>query len=125
MATHFTPAPDESENSGIHCFFCPCGQVCLRWRRALLLHFNQGELACAVDCLRDVLQEPDCGFCLGAGEFSACRAQDGYYYLLCQDHVVLRLSEEEAQTLHSELASARAAFARRNQETASRGHVIN
>lgn len=104
------PIPGDDQSGSIRCFFCPCGQVCLRWRRALLLHFSQGEVTCALDCLRDVLQQRSYGLSLGAGTFSACRASDGYYYLLCQDNVVLRLSEEEAHRLHSELASARAAF---------------
>jgi hypothetical protein len=98
----------EQEVTTIRCFFCPCGHVCLRWRRALLLHFDQGEVSCALDCLHDVLKGRSGGFSLGAGAFSACRAVDGFYYLLCQSHVVLRLSEDEAHTLHTELSSARA-----------------
>jgi hypothetical protein len=72
-----------------------------------LLHFDHGEVTCALDCLRDVLNGSAGGFSLGEGAFSACRAADGYYYLLCQSHVVLRLSQEEARTLQSELSSAR------------------
>jgi hypothetical protein len=84
--------------------------VCLRWRRALLLHFDKGEVSCALDCLHDVLKGQSCGFSLGEGAFSACRAVDGFYYLLCQSHVVLRLSEDEANALHTQLSSARAAL---------------
>jgi len=110
MPANDSPIPGQV-GSAMRCTFCPCGHVCLRWRRNLLLHFDQGELVCALDCLRSVLKDDSCGFNLGAGSFSACRATDGYFYLLCQDHVVLRLSEDEAQNLHSELASARAALA--------------
>jgi hypothetical protein len=62
-----------------------------------------------MECLKDVLQGPSCGFCLGDGPFCASRAQDGYYYLLCKDSVVLRLSEDEARSLHAELAAVSAA----------------
>ncbi len=99
----------------IRCSFCPCGHVCLRWSRSLLLHFNQGEVVCALDCLREVLREQSGGFSLGAGSFSACYASDGYYYLVCQDHVVLRLSEDEARILHSELVSAQASMGQISQ----------
>jgi hypothetical protein len=113
------PLP-EQDSSAIRCFFCPCGHVCLRWRRALLLHFDQGEVSCALGCLRDVLKGKSCRFSLGQGSFSACRAVDGFYYLLCQSHVVLRLSEEEAHTLHTELSSARVALQKASQAAPAR-----
>ena len=103
------PVSDQ-EASKIRCVSCPCGHVCLRWHKSLMLHFDRGEVSCALECLRDVLKGKGCGFSLGQGEFSACRAADGFYYLLCQSHVVLRLSEEEACTLQTELSSARAAL---------------
>jgi hypothetical protein len=90
----------------IRCFSCPCGCVCLRWRRALLLHLDRTELSCAMDCLKNVLERPSCSFCLGDASFCASLAGDGYYYLLCKDSVVLRLSESEARGLHAELAAA-------------------
>jgi hypothetical protein len=104
-----SPVSDQ-DSSKIRCVSCPCGHVCLRWHKSLLLHFDRGEVSCALECLRDVLKGQGCGFSLGQGAFSACRAADGYYYLLCQSHVVLRLSEEEACTLQTELSSARAAL---------------
>jgi len=76
------------------------------------LHLDQTEIVCALDCLGDVLENPGCALTLGTGSFSACHAADGFYYLLCQDHVVLRLSEDEACELRSELTSARAALDR-------------
>jgi hypothetical protein len=97
-----------ADSGAIRCSFCPCGHVCLRWRRALALHFDQGEVSCALNCLREVLQSQSSGVSLEAGSFSACRAADGFYYLLCQNNVMLRLSEEEAVSLQSELTSARA-----------------
>jgi hypothetical protein len=103
------PVPEQAA-SKIRCVSCPCGHVCLRWHKSLMLHFDRGEVSCALECLRDVLKGNGCGFSLGQGEFSACRAADGFYYLLCQSHVVLRLSEEEAFTLQTELSSARAAL---------------
>lgn len=102
---------DHNANN-IHCSFCPCGHVCLRWRKSLLLHFDQDEVSCALDCLRDVLNGTSGGFSLGEGAFSACRAADGFYYLLCQSYVVLRLSQDEACTLQTELSSARAVLQR-------------
>jgi hypothetical protein len=59
-----------------------------------------------LECLADVLREPSRRFTLGAGSFSACHAEDGHFYLLCKDHVVLRLSTDEARNLQSELAWA-------------------
>lgn len=100
----------DQDGSAIRCVYCPCGHVCLRWHRSLLLHFDRGEVSCALDCLRDVLTGKGCGLSLADSAFSACRAADGFYYLLCQNHVVLRLSEEEACTLQTELSSARAAL---------------
>jgi hypothetical protein len=99
----------ESQNA-IQCFSSPCGCVCLRWRHALLLHFDRAELSSAMDCLKDVLERPSCSFCLGDAAFGASLAGDGYYYLLCKDSVVLRLSEDEARGLHAELAAVSAAL---------------
>lgn len=102
------PSTSSADSGAIRCSFCPCGHVCLRWRRALALHFDQGEVSCALNCLREVLQSQTSGVSQEAGSFSACRATDGFYYLLCQNNVMLRLSEEEAVSLQSELATARA-----------------
>jgi len=102
-------APQSKSNGpepAIRCFRCPCGCVCLRWRQALLLHFDRGDLSRALDCLGSVLDQPACCFSLGDNPFCACYARDGYYYLLCRDQVVLRLSEEEARSLHAELSMA-------------------
>ncbi|HTR64649.1 MAG TPA: hypothetical protein VMH85_02670 [Terriglobales bacterium] len=99
---------EPARTSTIQCSLCPCGHVCLRWRRSLLLHLDDGEIVCALDCLREVLSQDEAGLSLGAGSFSACRAADGFYYLLCQDHIVLRLSQDEACTLQAELATAHA-----------------
>lgn len=110
------------DSTAIRCSFCPCGHVCLRWRRALLLHFDQGEVSCALDCLRHVLKGDAHGFSLGESAFSACRAADGFYYLVCQHHVVLRLSEDEARTLQAELSSARAALNQGGEQVPS--HIM-
>lgn len=91
----------------IRCFACPCGCVCLRWHGTLLLHFDDAQLTCALNCLEDILQEPSRSFSLGEEAFCACRAADGHYYLACQERVVLRLSEDDARCLRTELASAR------------------
>ena len=96
------------DSTAIRFSFCPCGHVCLRWSRALLLHFDQGEVSCALECLRDVLKGNASGASAGESAFSACRASDGFYYLVCQSHVLLRLSEKEAHSLQAELSSARA-----------------
>lgn len=87
------------------CFFCPNGCVCLRWHRTLLLHFSRDDVSRALECLEDILKEPTGAFVLGGGPFCACRAADGFCYLLCQDRVVLRLSADDAQSLHATLAS--------------------
>jgi hypothetical protein len=117
MSENFNP-----KDPAIRCFFCPCGCVCLRWRQGLLMHFDRGELGHALDCLGDVLQRPACGFSLGESPFCACYARDGHYYLLCRDQVVLRLSEEEARSLHSELASAYRGM--EQQEVRTSGRVM-
>jgi hypothetical protein len=90
------------------CFFCPNGCVCLRWHRTLLLHFSRDDVSRALECLEDLLKQPTGAFVLGGGPFCACRAADGFCYLVCQDRVVLRLSAENARDLYSELASVRA-----------------
>lgn len=87
------------------CFVCPRGCVCLRWHRTLLLHFGRGDVPQALECLEDVLRQPSGSPCLGAGPFCACRAADGFCYLVCQNRVVLRLSTEDAHSLHTTLAS--------------------
>jgi hypothetical protein len=74
------------------------------------MHLDRSEISCALECLAEMLGQPGCGFSLGAGSFSACRAADGYCYLLCKENVILRLSPEEAGTLRSELAAAHAAM---------------
>ncbi len=110
MTATITHSPAQDAQGKIRCLFCECGCVWLRWRRALLLHLDHADVACAHQCLNDVLQEPPCGLSLGEGAFCACHAEDGFYYLLCQERVVLRLSEDEAQTLRTELSSMRAAL---------------
>ncbi len=87
------------------CFLCPNGGVCLRWYRTLLLHFSREDVSRVLECLQDIVKEPSASFCLGAGPFCACRAADGFCYLVCQDRVVLRLSTEDAHSLHATLAS--------------------
>jgi hypothetical protein len=87
------------------CFLCPNGCVSLRWRRTLLLHFGSEDVPRVLECLEDLLKQPSATFYLGAGPFCACRADDGFCYLVCQDRVVLRLSDEDAHSLHSTLAS--------------------
>lgn len=90
------------------CSLCPNGKVCLRWREMLLLHFGEGDLSGALQCLENILGQPSCAFSLGSETFCACRAADDHLYLVCQDRVVLRLVEEEARNLHTVLTSARA-----------------
>jgi hypothetical protein len=109
-----------SDNCTIRCSFCQCGCVSLRWRQALLLHLDRADVGCALDCLRDVLQRPACGLALGDGPFCASYAKDGYYYLLCRENIVLRLSEEEARKLQSELSSANEALGLRPQPAPAR-----
>jgi hypothetical protein len=75
-----------------------------------LLHLNRADVGCALDCLREVLERPVCGLSLGDGPFCASYAKDGYYYLLCRENIVLRLSEEEARKLQSELTTANEAL---------------
>ena len=87
------------------CFSCPNGCICLRWCRTLLLHFGQEDLPRILECLEDILKQPSASFCLGAGCYCACRTADGFCYLVCHDRVVLRLSEEDAHSLHATLAS--------------------
>jgi hypothetical protein len=76
------------------------------WHRTLLLHFNRDEVSRALECLEDILKQPTGAFVLGGGPFCACRAADGFCYLVCQDRVVLRLSADDAHSLHATLASA-------------------
>ena len=106
--------------AAIRCFACPCGCVCLRWHETLLLHFDSLELNRAVACLEDILLQPACAFSLGDGPFCACRAADGNYYLMCQEQVVLRLSEDDARNLHAELAYAQAQMSGLSSGTAQR-----
>lgn len=112
--------PYSDEARPFQCFFCPNGCVCLRWRSTFLLHFTRSDLARALDCLKDILNRPPCGFTLGEGAFCACHAADGQYYLCCQDRVVLRLSADDARGLLGELAFAHAALVQRDVPSA--GH---
>lgn len=91
------------------CYRCPKGRVYLRWR-TLLLHFGREDVQQLLECLGAILEQPSASFCLGAGPFCACRAADGFCYLVCQDRVVLRLSSDEAQNLHGTLGSFNAEF---------------
>ena len=117
------PSPvSEQDSTAIRCSFCPCGHVCLRWSRALLLHFDQGEVSCALDCLRNVLKGNASRTSAGESAFSACRASDGFYYLVCQSHVVLRLSEKEALALQAELSSARALLTQATEQSST--HIM-
>jgi hypothetical protein len=114
--------PSAQDSTAIRCSFCPCGHVCLRWSRALLLHFDQGEVSCALDCLRHVLQGSASRASASESAFSACRASDGFYYLVCQSHVVLRLSEKEALALQAELSSARAVLTQGTEQSSN--HIM-
>jgi hypothetical protein len=100
-----TPFSHES-TTVIGCFPCPCGCVVLRWNRTLL-HLDFSDLACAAECLNSVLGESSGSFFLGENQFCACRAKDGYYYLMCQDSVVSRLMKNDAQRLRTELIRAK------------------
>lgn len=104
-----TPGDREDDVGQFQCFLCPNGHVCLRWHQTLLLHFDHDDVARILECLDDILKQPSVSFCLGAGRFCACRAADGFCYLVCQDRVVLRLSNEDAQNLQLTLASFEAA----------------
>lgn len=86
------------------CRVCPNGRICLRWRRTVLLHFNREDVPQILECLEDILKQPSASFCLGPSSVCACRAADGFCYLVCQDRVVLRLSDADAQSLQSTLA---------------------
>jgi hypothetical protein len=108
MRNHAIPFPDNTA-SVIGCFPCPCGCVVLRWNRTLL-HLDFSDLACAAECLNAVLSESSGSFFLGESQFCACRAKDGYYYLMCQESVVLRLMKSEAQRLRAELTRAKTAL---------------
>jgi|GEM_PF-4886179 hypothetical protein len=91
----------------MQCSVCPFGHVCLRWGRSVSLHLDRAELSCALECLKEVLEKPRCGFSLGPGSFCASHAADGFYYLVCRERVTLRLSEMEARNMHTVLSSAR------------------
>jgi hypothetical protein len=71
------------------------------------LHLDRAELACALECLTEVLDGTSRGFSLGPGSFCASHATDGFYYLVCWERVTLRLSENEARGLRNVLTSAR------------------
>lgn len=100
---------DQAKDSAgpFQCLLCPNGSVCLRWHQTLLLHFGREDVVRILDCLEDILKQPSASFCLGDGPYCACRAGDGFCYLVCQDRVVLRLSNEEAEGLQSTLAAFR------------------
>ena len=104
----------------MQCSICPFGHVCLRLGRALTLHLDRSELGSATECLGNVLGHSCCRFSLGEGPFCASRAADGFYYLVCRDSVILRLSETEATTLHSQFIAAGQALDQRTQLTPSR-----
>ena len=91
----------------MQCSVCPFGHVCLRWGRSVSLHLDRAELACALECLAEVLDGSSCGFSPGTGPFCASHAADGFYYLACRERVTLRLSENEARGLRHVLTSAR------------------
>ena len=93
--------------SPFQCFLCPNGCVCLRWHQTLLLHFSREDVARILGCLEDIVKQPSTSFCFGEGPYCACRAGDGFCYLVCRDRVVLRLSNEEAEGLQSTLATLR------------------
>jgi len=87
----------------MQCSVCPFGHICLRWGRSVSLHLDRAELACALECLTDVLDGGGRGFSLGPGSFCASHATDGFYYVVCREQVTLRLSENEAQGLRNVL----------------------
>jgi hypothetical protein len=91
----------------MQCSVCPFGHVCLRWGRSVSLHLDRIELACALECLAEVLDGSSSGFSPGTGPFCASHAADGFYYLACRERVTLRLSENEARGLRHVLTSAR------------------
>jgi hypothetical protein len=91
----------------MQCSVCPFGHVCLRWGRSVSLHLDRTELACALECLAEVLDGSSSGFSPGTGPFCASHAADGFYYLACRERVTLRLSENEARGLRHVLTSAR------------------
>lgn len=93
----------------MQCSVCPFGHVCLRWGHSVSLHLDRTELACALECLAEVLDDDGSGsgFSLGPGSFCASHATDGFYYLVCRERVTLRLSENEARGLRNVLTSAR------------------
>ncbi|HZU33880.1 MAG TPA: hypothetical protein VFB79_22385 [Candidatus Angelobacter sp.] len=90
----------------MQCSLCPFGRICLRWGRAISLHLDRAEIACALECLTEVLDCSGCAFALGQGPFCASHTADGYYYLVCRERVTLRLSEDEARSLQNILSSA-------------------
>ena len=91
----------------MQCSVCPFGHVCLRWGRSVSLHLDRAELACALECLTEVLDGTGRRFSMGPGAFCASHAEDGFYYLACRERVTLRLSENEALGLRNVLTSAR------------------
>jgi hypothetical protein len=94
----------------MQCSVCPFGHVCLRWGRSVSLHLDRAELACALECLTNVLDGVGSGFSLVPGSFCASHATDGFYYLVCREQVTLRLSENEAHGLRNVLITARKAL---------------
>lgn len=100
----------ESIGAQLRCSVCPGRSVCLEWRRSLSLRLDYEDILGALECLEDVLDKPAWRFSLGGNDFCACHAEDGSFYLVCREYVVLRLSEDEARLLRCELAGARDAL---------------
>jgi hypothetical protein len=80
----------------VHCSICPGNSICLCWRQVLSLQLEYADVVEALDCLDDVLEKPAWRFSLGGDRFCAHHAEDGFYYLLCREYKVLRLSEDES-----------------------------
>jgi hypothetical protein len=98
----------EENDTQIHCGLAAEGSICLCWRRFLTLQLNYQDVVEALACLDDLFEQPTWSFSLGGDGFCAFLAQDGFYYLLCHERIVLRLSEQEARCLRCQLASVRA-----------------
>jgi hypothetical protein len=89
------------------CSVCRDRSICVRWRSRLLLHLDYDDVTELLGCLSEVLERPATKLSMGSSDFSIYLAEDGYHYLLCNEHIILRLLEAEAVQLQQSLSIAR------------------
>jgi hypothetical protein len=96
-----------NDGEDFDCSIWPGRSVRMRWRNRLSLQFNYADAVEIVRCLGEVLDRSERTLSLGETIFCAYFANDGHYYLLCAEHVILRLSEAQAQQFRDLLSTAR------------------